>query len=91
MPKTLVSTSAAPDRKGYPYDGNSIVADVGSLFYVLDSAFDVLREMDYSRPDGSRNTELDRLSGLIRAALDLTAFIERRATEGVDKSLLAPE
>lgn len=61
--------NATPDHRGAPEEGQ----DLSELFYDLinlvelaEAASDILREMDYTHADGSRNTELDRVAALQR-------------------------
>ncbi|MBB2678698.1 UNVERIFIED_ORG: hypothetical protein M2312_002201 [Rhizobium esperanzae] len=61
--------NASPDPRGAPEEGQ----DLSELFYELinlvelaEAASDILREMDYTHADGSRNSELDRVAALQR-------------------------
>ncbi|MBY5338726.1 hypothetical protein HFN08_00055 [Rhizobium leguminosarum] len=45
-------------------DFSAIFYDLVNLVELAEAALDILREMDYTRADGTRNTELDRVSGL---------------------------
>ncbi|PWI54504.1 hypothetical protein B5K03_10055 [Rhizobium phaseoli] len=45
-------------------DFSEIFSDLVNLVELAEAALDILREMDYTRADGTRNTELDRVSGL---------------------------
>lgn len=51
-----------------PLDGaqdfSAIFYDLVNLVELAEAALDILREMDYTRADGTRNAELDRVSGL---------------------------
>ncbi|TAW32048.1 hypothetical protein ELH93_22175 [Rhizobium leguminosarum] len=61
--------NATPDIRGTPQQGQ----DFSELFYELinlaelaEATLDILREMDYTHGDGSRNAELDRVVALQR-------------------------
>ncbi|MBX5181684.1 hypothetical protein HJB88_03355 [Rhizobium sp. NZLR5] len=61
--------NATPDIRGTPEEGQ----DFSELFYELinlaelaEATLDILREMDYTHGDGSRNAELDRVAALQR-------------------------
>ncbi|QKK31868.1 hypothetical protein FE844_020785 [Rhizobium indicum] len=61
--------NATPDTRGTPEEGR----DFSELFYELinlvelaEATLDILREMDYTHGDGSRNAELDRVVALQR-------------------------
>ncbi|MDR9808225.1 hypothetical protein [Rhizobium hidalgonense] len=61
--------NATPEFHGNPEDGQ----DFSELFYELinlvelaEATLDILREMDYTHGDGSRNAELDRVAALQR-------------------------
>ncbi|MBY3243771.1 hypothetical protein HFO16_20695 [Rhizobium laguerreae] len=61
--------NAIPEIRGTPDEGQ----DFSELFYELinlvelaEATLDILREMDYTRGDGSRNAELDRVVALQR-------------------------
>lgn len=52
-----------------------------NLALVLDATFDIIREMDYGRPDGSRNRELDNVSALVQTAQGLAEYL----AEAIDR------
>jgi hypothetical protein len=54
-----------PDLKFNP---SVVFYDLGDLCELMGAIYDVLHEMDYVRPDGSRNQELDRVAALQRIA-----------------------
>ncbi len=54
-----------PDPKFNPGD---VFYSLGDLCELMGAIYDVLHEMDYVRPDGSRNAELDRVAALQRIA-----------------------
>ncbi|MBX4895410.1 MULTISPECIES: hypothetical protein [Rhizobium] len=45
-------------------DFSAIFYDLVNLVELAEAALDILRDLDYTRADGTRNTELDRVSGL---------------------------
>lgn len=79
---------AVPARRGYVYDANAIHGDLLSLFEVIDTACDMLMELEFRDANGARVVALDRIDGLVRAGRDLCAFMESRLDAGFDRSLL---
>ncbi|WP_374304876.1 hypothetical protein [Methylocella sp.] len=82
---------AVPARRGYVYDKDAVHGDLISLFEVLDTACDMLLELDYHDSKGARLVKLDRVDRMVRAARDLAAFIEHRLDAGFDRTLLGAE
>lgn len=50
------------------FNPSDVFYDLGDLCELMGAIYDVLHEMDYLRPDGSRNQELDRVAALQRIA-----------------------
>lgn len=47
---------------------DKIVSEACDLYFLLETISDEMTELDYRRPDGSRNVRLDRISALIEIA-----------------------
>lgn len=55
-------------------DLSNAVVVAGTIFHILDAAFDALDEMDFG-PVGARNQRLERIEALLHAARSLAADI----------------
>ncbi|MBB4255457.1 hypothetical protein [Rhizobium sp. BK008] len=78
--KTL---NATPDIRGTEegQDFSELFYELINLVELAEATLDILREMDYTRGDGSRNAELDRVVGLQRVLC--TNLAKLRETAGI--------
>ncbi|MBY3382178.1 hypothetical protein [Rhizobium laguerreae] len=56
---------------------DELVYELLDLEHILDAIYDVLRNMEYVKADGSRNVELDRVAALHRITRSQVAWIAR--------------
>ncbi|MBY3332503.1 hypothetical protein HFN98_18000 [Rhizobium laguerreae] len=56
---------------------DELVYELLDLEHILDAIYDVLRNMEYVKADGSRNVELDRVAALHRITRSHVAWIAR--------------
>ncbi|MFD2248954.1 hypothetical protein FHS82_001071 [Pseudochelatococcus lubricantis] len=47
---------------------DKVISETFDLYFLLEVISDEMTELDFSRPDGSRNIRLDRISALIEVA-----------------------
>lgn len=104
MAKTAYSTPRRGERDddGIIHDLNldiddRIVSEAHDLYYLIETISDEMAELDYTRPDGSRNARLDRIAALVEIArrqirslhnvvVDNYGNIDGRADESVAKA-----
>lgn len=80
MPNTIPAAGKAVPKQDLAHEGGAamtLVADFdpSDIFYslldlaeLMQATYDIINEMEYVRPDGSRNDDLDRVAALQRIA-----------------------
>lgn len=54
---------------------DKIIGETYDLYFLMETISDEMMELDYVRPDGSRNIRLDRISALIEIARRQTRIL----------------
>jgi hypothetical protein len=67
-------------RPNETLDPSDLVYELGDLEQLLRAIHDVLHEMNFTRQDGSRITELDRVASLQRIACSYAAMLVEAAS-----------